>query len=240
MRKILVLQHIEIEDLGIIENFFKKSKSDVHYIKLHKNEKIPINLDQFKMMISLGGPMDTWMEEDYPWLIEEKKIIKKFVIELEKPFLGICLGCQLLGEIVGGTVIRSKNPEIGFYKIKLNKEAMVDDVFCNFPENFFVFQWHSYEVANLSNPNIKILGNSKSKAIQLFKYKNHAYGMQFHIEIDKNTIRKWSSNLDYLKTLKKRFGSNPIEKLELQQRYKLIEMRKLCEELIKKISTQDG
>ena len=53
MRKILVLQHIEIEGLGIIENFFKKSKSDVHYVKLHKNEKIPINLDQFKMMISL-------------------------------------------------------------------------------------------------------------------------------------------------------------------------------------------
>ena len=56
--------------------------------------------------------MDTWMEKDYPWLIEEKNKIKEFVVDLEKPYLGFCLGCQLLGEVLGGNVVKSTPPEI--------------------------------------------------------------------------------------------------------------------------------
>ena len=62
----------------------------------------------------MGGPMDTYMEKEYPWLIEEKKAIKEFVINLKKPYLGFCLGCQLLGEVVGGKVVKS-NPARNWY-----------------------------------------------------------------------------------------------------------------------------
>lgn len=58
-------------------------------------------------MFSLGGPMDTWMKEKYPWITEEKKAIKKFVLDLEKPFVGLCLGCQFFGEILGGKIKKS-------------------------------------------------------------------------------------------------------------------------------------
>ena len=65
--------------------------------------------------------MDTWMEKDYPWLIEEKKKIKEFVVDLKKPYLGFCLGCQLLGEVVGGKVVKSSNPEIGMLNINFSE-----------------------------------------------------------------------------------------------------------------------
>ena len=61
-------------------------------IELDEGEKIPSDLNKFDAMFCMGGPMDTWMEKDYSWLIEEKKKIKEFVVELKKPYLGFCLG----------------------------------------------------------------------------------------------------------------------------------------------------
>ena len=109
----IVLQHIKIEDPGYIKDLMLADGWKLTTIELDEGEKIPSNLNKFDAMLCMGGPMDTWMEEKYPWLIEEKKKIKEFVIDLKKPFLGFCLGCQLLGEIVGGKVVKSNPSEIG-------------------------------------------------------------------------------------------------------------------------------
>ena len=122
-------------------------------IELDEGEKIPKNLSKFDGMFCMGGPMDTWMEDDYPWLIEEKRKIKEFVVDLQKPFLGFCLGCQLLGEVAGGQVIKSSPPEIGILNIDLLKESNSDVLFHNFPSSIKALQWHSYEVVGLENNN---------------------------------------------------------------------------------------
>ena len=85
--------------------------------------------------------MDTWMEDEYPWLIEEKRKIKEFVIDLKKPFLGFCLGCQLLGEVAGGKVVKSSPPEIGILNIDLLKESKSDNLFHNFPNTLSCRFW---------------------------------------------------------------------------------------------------
>ena len=95
-------------------------------IELDEGEKIPNNLSQFDGMFCMGGPMDTYMEKEYPWLIEEKKAINKFVVDLKKPYLGFCLGCQLLGEVVGGKVVKSSPAEIGIMDINFSKEKNED------------------------------------------------------------------------------------------------------------------
>ena len=84
-------------------------------------------------MISLGGPMDTWMVKQFPWIVKEKNAIKEFVINLEKPFIGICLGCQLLGEVLGGRIQKSKFSELGFF----NFIAKIDKIIFRVP--FFKF-----------------------------------------------------------------------------------------------------
>ena len=81
-------------------------------MELDVGEKIPEDIKQFDGMFCMGGPMDTWMTEKYSWIVEEKNKIKEYVIDLEKPFLGFCLGCQFLGEVVGGKVVKSSPPEI--------------------------------------------------------------------------------------------------------------------------------
>ena len=85
-----------------------------------KVKKFQDDLRKFDGMFCMGGPMDTFMEQEYPWLIEEKKAIKEFVVNLKKPYLGFCLGCQLLGEVIGGKVVESNPAEIGIMDINFH------------------------------------------------------------------------------------------------------------------------
>ena len=96
--EILVLQHINIEDPGYIKDLMIKDGVNITTIELDEGEKIPNNLNFFDGMLCMGGPMDTWMEKDFPWLIEEKKKIKEFVVELNKPYLGFCLSLIHISE----------------------------------------------------------------------------------------------------------------------------------------------
>ena len=104
--RILVLQHIKIEDPGYIKDLMINDGVELTTVELDEGEKIPTDLSKFDAMFCMGGPMDTWMEKEHPWLVSEKKAIKEFVVDLKKPYLGFCLGCQLLGEVVGGKVVK--------------------------------------------------------------------------------------------------------------------------------------
>ena len=131
---IIVLQHIKIEDPGYIKDLMLADGVKLTTIELDEGEKIPNNLNQFDGMFCMGGPMDTYMEKEYPWLIEEKKAIKEFVINLKKPYLGFCLGCQLLGEVVGGKVVKSNPAEIGIMDINFSEKKNQNKLFSKFPK----------------------------------------------------------------------------------------------------------
>ena len=118
-KNLIILQHSPIVTAGNFLKFMQQDNFKIKIVRLDRNEKIPKNLNYFDGMICLGGPMDTWMEEKYSWMIEEKKKIKDFVLNKQKPYLGICLGCQFLGEILGGRVIKSNPPEIGVLNINI-------------------------------------------------------------------------------------------------------------------------
>ena len=129
---IIVLQHIKIEDPGYIKDLMLADGVKLTTIELDEGEKIPNNLNQFDGMFCMGGPMDTYMEKEYPWLIEEKKAIKEFVMNLKRPYLGFCLGCQLLGEAVGGKVVKSNPAEIGIMDINFSEKKIKINYFLNF------------------------------------------------------------------------------------------------------------
>ena len=146
---IIILQHIKIEDPGFIKDLMIADGINLTTIELDEGEKIPDNLEKFDGMFCMGGPMDTYMEDKFPWLIEEKRKIKEFVVDLKKPYLGFCLGCQLLGEAVGGKVVRSIPSEIGIMDVNFSNDKKDDVLFSTFPDKIKSLQWHSYEVQGL-------------------------------------------------------------------------------------------
>ena len=217
--EILVLQHINIEDPGFIKDLMIKDGVNITTIELDEGEKIPNNLNFFDGMLCMGGPMDTWMEKDYPWLIEEKKKIKEFVVDLNKPYLGFCLGCQLLGEVIGGKVVKTNNPEIGMLDVNFLDEKKKDILFADFPEKITSLQWHSYEVQELEkNKDVTLIASSKETKYQIFRYKNNAYGIQFHIEIKDTTVNDWGCVPEYKSALEKELGQGALEKFDKEAR----------------------
>ena len=232
--KVIILQHIKIEDPGYIKDLMINDGVELTTIELDEGEKIPKDLSKYDAMFCMGGPMDTWMEKEYPWLIDEKKKIKEFIDVLKKPYLGFCLGCQLLGEAIGGKVVKSKNPEIGMLDINFLKNKDNDLLFSKFPEKIKSLQWHSYEVQDLENNNdVTLIASSPETKYQIFKYKNHAYGIQFHIEIKKTTVSEWGCVAEYKMALENQLGKGALEKFDQEAKDNMAAMNNYSEILYK-------
>ena len=232
--KIISLQHIAIEDPGTFKDFLLADGHELTTVQLDEGDQIPSNLDEFDAMLCMGGPMDTFMEGDYPWLVNEKKVIEEYVIELKKPFLGFCLGCQLLGEVLGGNVVKSTPPEIGVLDIDITSTAKNDPVFNFLPNKIKALQWHSYEVKGLEDvQGVSVIGSSPSTKYQIFGYNNHAYGIQFHLEIRKSTVDDWAAVPEYKNALEQSLGKEALPEMKNLVNQEINTMMQQCNQLYK-------
>ena len=171
---ILILQHARVETAGSLGQFLKEDGHTSEVVHLDEGEKLPEN-SNFDGLWVLGGPMDVWEEEKYPWLKEEKAFIKyKFN---KDSFLGICLGHQLLAECMGIKVSKSQKPEVGVLDVLLTERSE----WCFFdgvPENFKTLQWHSAEVTELPQDQRFRLGQ-KAVAFKLYSGKQGHFQYNF-------------------------------------------------------------
>jgi len=206
--KFLILQHINIEHPGIFLNYMKEDQIKIDTVELDEGEKIT-NLNSYDAMIVMGGPMDTWQEDTYPWLINEKEEIHKFACVMKKPYLGLCLGAQLLSEAVGGKVRKMKTPEIGVLKVSVTDDK---SLFKGLSKNLKVLQWHSYEAYDLPT-NTNLLASSPDCKVQAFSSDN-AFGLQFHVEQTNKTVPEWACVPEYKSALEKTLGKNALEKFK--------------------------
>lgn len=209
--KILVLQHVDVEHPGIFRDFFKADRLIWDTVELDGGQSIP-DVAGYDLMVVMGGPQDVWQEKEFPWLIAEKAAIRKFVVDLGRPFLGICLGHQLLASAIGGEVGLAKTPEVGILKIEMTPEGKSDPVFRNVANPMTVLQWHGAEVLAVPE-GAEILARSESCAVQAFRYGKRAYGMQFHVEITGQTVADWAAIPIYARALEKALGSGAVERL---------------------------
>lgn len=229
MKNILVLQHIAIEDPGYIKDLIEADGHRLIQVELDEGERIPEDLEPFDAMLCMGGPMDTWMEDDYPWLANEKKRIREWVVDSQKPFLGFCLGCQLLGEVLGGSVVASQPPEIGVLDIDMTAAAGGDALFAGYPQTIKAVQWHSYEVQGLDdNPEVTLLGSSASTRYQIFRYRDHAWAVQFHVEVRADTVMEWGKVPEYRAALENSLGADALAGFDAAARDHMPEMNRLA------------
>ena len=110
---------------GIFRDFAESQNISFHEIDLHAGDQIP-ELKDFDGLWVMGGSMNVWEEDQYPWLVNEKAAIREAVRSLNMPFLGICLGHQLLAEALDGKARKTDNYEVGLFKSnQLKKDKII-------------------------------------------------------------------------------------------------------------------
>lgn len=176
--RIHYLQHVPFEGPGTIGQWATAQGHRLTCTQLYANELLP-PVDDIDWLVVLGGPMNIYQEHIYPWLKPEKACIRS-AIDADKVVLGICLGAQLIADVLGGVVTRSPFPEIGWFPVELTQEAQQTDLGHVLPSELIVFQWHG-DMFSVP-PGAVHLAQSSGCANQAFLYGTHVLGLQFHCE----------------------------------------------------------
>ncbi|MDD5259681.1 MAG: type 1 glutamine amidotransferase [bacterium] len=187
-KKILVVKHVENEGPGSIGDFFRNSAWELHTIDLFRGERLDLGLEQVAAVVVMGGPMNVYEEDKYPFLKEENVFIKK-VVEQEIPYLGICLGSQLLAKACGAAVIKAPEKEVGWFNVSLTLEAAHDPLLQGVDGPLEVFQWHE-DTFTIPDGGV-LLATAETCRNQAFRCGKNAYGLQFHVEVSTDMIWSW-------------------------------------------------
>lgn len=193
---VLIIKNTIIEGPGTIEDFLKKEDIPFSIVELGSGEAIP-SLEEFNILVIMGGPMAVYEMDRYPHLSIESRIIRE-AINRGMRILGICLGAQMIAYCLGAAVYPGPEKEIGWYHIELTGDGIKDPFMRSlaihpragdFWKRFKVFQWHgdTFDIP----PGAELLARSELYKNQAFRYGNNVYGFQFHIEITKDMLLEW-------------------------------------------------
>ncbi len=189
---VLIFQHSSGENPGAFLEHISSCGDTAKVVHLYDGQPIP-QLDDFDLLLVLGGPIDVWETEAHPWLVPEKQAIRTWIQDLKRPYFGICLGHQLLVDALGGKCVPMQKPEIGVLFINLTDNTRSDPLFEPLPDQFRVLQWHGVEAIDLP-PNSSVLAQSDACAVQALRVSDSAWGVQFHPELVQGTIQSWMTD----------------------------------------------
>ncbi|UHA73474.1 type 1 glutamine amidotransferase [Paenibacillus sp. 481] len=184
--KIHYVQHVPFESIEHIGVWAKEKGHEITGTYVYDNPHFP-SMSEFDMLVILGGPMGVYDVDVYPWLAPEKHFIAEAIRE-GKLVLGICLGAQLIAEVIGGKVYRNEHKEIGWFPVKLTEAGEQSFFFKDFPDEFLPLHWHA-DTFQLP-AEAKRIAFSKGCVNQAFVYEDHVVGLQFHLESSASSIKK--------------------------------------------------
>lgn len=170
------LQHADFEGPGSIETWLQRKGYGITSTHMYSQDLLP-KVSELDLLIIMGGPMSVNDEADYPWLVSEKQFIRE-VIEAGIPVLGVCLGAQLIADVLGSRIFPAREPEIGWFPVQ---GIRPDDPACfHLPDELCVLHWHG-ETFDLPAGAVRLARSSVCEN-QAFQFGDRVIGLQFHLE----------------------------------------------------------
>lgn len=198
-RKILVFQHVPYEPLGTLDPILRKAGFRIRYVNFGRDPKARPSLRGYVGLIVLGGPMNVDDVADHPHLATEIELLRE-ANERGMQVLGICLGAQLLAKALGAPVEVAPRKEIGWHDVELSADGQTDPVIGEFQPVQRIFQWHG-DRFGLPDGAVS-LARSAVCDHQAFRFGDHAYGFQFHLEVSQPLIERWLTLPQYAEEIR--------------------------------------
>lgn len=191
--RVLLLKHFDFDDPSFFISWAGQHEAELTVLFPPNGFHAP-SFDSFDLLIILGGPMSAYQDSEYPWLQSEKKFIRE-AVDRGKKVLGICLGAQMLADVLGGKVYRNQYKEIGWHQVMRNstEHPLLEGV----PDEFYSFHWHG-DCFDIPEGTVS-LASSKACEQQAFAYGEHVLGLQFHLETTEGCmttmLERWQHEL---------------------------------------------
>jgi GMP synthase (glutamine-hydrolysing) len=183
-------QHVPFEGLAGIEPWLMSQGHVVTGTELFRGKQVP-DTDRFDFLIVMGGPMSVHDESSFRWLRDEKRAIEK-AFRAGKPVLGVCLGAQLIADVLGARVYRNRHKEIGWFPVELTDQGVASGLFAACGRSFQAFHWHG-DTFDIPRGALH-LARSSACENQAFMYGKHVVGLQFHLDSTRESIRALIAN----------------------------------------------
>jgi GMP synthase-like glutamine amidotransferase len=200
--RVLVLQHIACEHPGVFSDVMRDRGVEQVPVELDENEPLP-DWREFDAVLAMGGPMGAGDDAEHPWLAPEKRLVRA-AVDAGRPFLGVCLGVQLLAAALDAPVYPAERPEVGLLPVELTPEGRDDPLFAGVEEPLVSLQWHG-DTFDLPD-GAALLARSPLVPNQALRAAERAYGVQFHLEVTGEMAREWAAVPAYKRSLADTLG----------------------------------
>ena len=209
MTRALVLQHSRCEPPGLFSGMLTDRGITIETIELDEGGELP-NWREADLVLAMGGPMSVHDEAEHPWLAGEKQWIAG-AVRAGVPYLGVCLGAQLLAASLGAPVQSGQTPEVGVLPVAATAAADSDPVFGGLGEQFPALQWHG-DTFGIPAGAVH-LARSAAYPHQAFRFGETAYAVQFHVEVTGEMLAEWGHVPAYQKSAEAVLGTSGFETL---------------------------
>jgi GMP synthase-like glutamine amidotransferase len=184
---IVIAAHVESEGPGSLGTFLEAEGARLQVVRLYDGDKLPEQVAGMDAVVSMGGPMNVYEEDKYPYLRDETDFLRK-AIDAGIPVLGVCLGAQMIAKAAGAQVTRSPKEEIGWGMVHVTDVGHADVLFQGLPRDLEVFQWHG-DMFHIPEKGT-LLADGTDCPHQAFRIRN-AFGLQFHVEVTADILSEW-------------------------------------------------
>lgn len=188
--RIVCIQHVPFEDAGLIVPWAAAREHRFEVVRLYEGQGLPV-VSALDWLVVMGGPMSVHDEERFPWLRKEKEIIAG-TIDAGRVVLGICLGAQLIAEVLGARVLPAAHKEVGWHPVSRTQDTAKLRVLDMLPTVMTPFHWHG-ETFDIPEGTVHAF-SSQACPNQAFVHDERVVALQFHLEMTPQGVRRLIEN----------------------------------------------